>query len=165
LLVIIEAHPYQPPLLFIAAMPAEKNQRGSHLATMTFPIRWGDMDALAHVNNVMYLRYFEESRLEWMMRYGMHLNNKSEGMILLKTTATYKKPVTYPANVVVDLYAGRTGNTSFDLLNTLTVEGDNEPACEAEFVIVWFDYINNKPKVIPEFLRDLLRGGKEGPRK
>jgi acyl-CoA thioester hydrolase len=139
-------------------MPDEKKSQNIHLATMTFPIRWGEMDALAHINNVEYLRYFEESRLEWMMRHGMHLNNKSEGMILLKAAVTYKKPVVYPARVVVDLYAGRMGNTSFDLTNTLTVEGEVEPACEAEFVIVWFDYVNNKPKAVPDFLRALLGG-------
>lgn len=142
-------------------MSDEKNSKGVQLATMKFPVRWGEMDALAHINNVEYLRYFEESRLEWMLRHGMHLNNRSEGMILLKTSTTYKKPVTYPAQVVVDLYAGRVGNTSFDLLNTLTVEGESEPACEAEFVIVWFDYVNNKPKTVPDFLRALLRGDKK----
>jgi acyl-CoA thioester hydrolase len=142
-------------------MSDEKNSKGVQLATMKFPVRWGEMDALAHINNVEYLRYFEESRLEWMLRHGMHLNNRSEGMILLKTSTTYKKPVTYPAQVVVDLYAGRVGNTSFDLLNTLTVEGESEPACEAEFVIVWFDYVNNKPKAVPDFLRALLRGDKK----
>ncbi len=129
-----------------------------HLATMRFPIRWGDMDSLGHVNNVQYLRYFEESRLEWMLRYGMYLDNKSCGMILLKASATYKKPVVYPANVIVELYAGRVGTTSLNLTNTLTVDDNAEIACEAEFVIVWFDYVANKPVPVPDFLRDLLSG-------
>ncbi|MBT6412518.1 MAG: acyl-CoA thioesterase, partial [Betaproteobacteria bacterium] len=28
-------------------------------------MRWGEMDSLAHMNNVAYLRYFEESRVAW----------------------------------------------------------------------------------------------------
>ena len=26
---------------------------------MVIPIRWGDMDAMGHVNNTIYFRYFE----------------------------------------------------------------------------------------------------------
>lgn len=153
MLVIIEANPAH-----ILPMPDSDNQPHIHLATIQFPIRWGDMDSLGHVNNVNYLRYFEESRVEWMLRHGMHLSNKGCGMIQLKATVTYKKPVVYPADVVVALYAGRVGNTSFTLTNTLHVKGDPETACEAEFIIVWFDYVANKPVAVPNFLRDLLSG-------
>ena len=30
------------------------------------PIRWGDMDALGHVNNTVYFRYMEQARIEWL---------------------------------------------------------------------------------------------------
>ena len=30
---------------------------------MEIPIRWGDMDARGHVNNTLYYRYFESSRI------------------------------------------------------------------------------------------------------
>ena len=33
---------------------------------MTIPIRWGDMDAMNHVNNTIYFRYLESCRIEWM---------------------------------------------------------------------------------------------------
>ena len=126
------------------------------LHTMTFPIRWGELDVLGHVNNAHYLRYFEESRTAWCEAIGRSLRNTGEGMILLKASVTYKKPVGYPANVMVELTAGRIGNTSFDLVNTLVIEGETEVAAIAEFVIVWFDYVNNKPKPIPVEIRALL---------
>lgn len=126
------------------------------LHTMTFPIRWGELDVLGHVNNAQYLRYFEESRTAWCEAVGRPLRNTGEGMILLKASVTYKKPVGYPASVVVELKAGRIGNTSFDLVNTLTIEGDSDAAAIGEFVIVWFDYANNKSKPIPVEIRALL---------
>ncbi|MDB5949239.1 MAG: acyl-CoA thioesterase, partial [Massilia sp.] len=32
---------------------------------MRMPIRWGDMDAMGHVNNTVYFRYFEQARISW----------------------------------------------------------------------------------------------------
>ena len=126
------------------------------LHTMTLAIRWGELDVLGHVNNAQYLRYFEESRTAWCEAIGRPLRNTGEGMILLKASVTYKKPVGYPANVVIELTAGRIGNTSFDLANTLAIEGETEAAVVGEFVIVWFDYVTNKPKPIPVEIRQLL---------
>ncbi len=131
---------------------------GLKLSSMRFPVRWGEMDALGHVNNAEYLRYFEESRTLWGESLGLHLDGRGEGMILLKANITYKKQVSYPANIEVTLFAGKIGRTSFHLVNTLTLEGDRTPAAIGEFVIVWFDYCANNPVVIPMSLRGALEG-------
>lgn len=132
---------------------------GTLLHNMRFPIRWGELDVLGHVNNAQYLRYFEESRTAWCESIGRPLRNTGEGMILLKASVTYKKPVGYPAAVSVELRAGRIGNTSFDLINMLSIEGESGVAASGEFVIVWFDYVNNKPKSVPAEIRELLTKG------
>jgi len=131
---------------------------GVLLSTLRFPIRWGDMDAMAHVNNTIYLRYFEESRVSWSQRNGMRLQPAGTGMILANVSVAFKKPVSYPANVVVELHAGRVGRSSFTLLNTLTVEGETEPSATGECVIVWYDFENNKSAPVPESLRAILEG-------
>ena len=33
---------------------------------MVIPIRWGDMDAMGHVNNTIYIRYLRVIRIEWL---------------------------------------------------------------------------------------------------
>jgi acyl-CoA thioester hydrolase len=35
---------------------------------MVIPIRWGDMDAMGHVNNTIYFRYLEIVRIECLRR-------------------------------------------------------------------------------------------------
>ena len=37
-----------------------------HVHTSRQPIRWGDMDALGHVNNTVYFRFMEQARIEWL---------------------------------------------------------------------------------------------------
>ena len=41
-------------------------------------MRWGEMDSLAHMNNVAYLRYFEECRVAWFEELGIDYNSKSD---------------------------------------------------------------------------------------
>ncbi len=36
--------------------------------TLPLPLRWSDMDAFGHVNNVVFLRYLEEARIDFMFR-------------------------------------------------------------------------------------------------
>ncbi|MGH8829968.1 MAG: acyl-CoA thioesterase, partial [Polaromonas sp.] len=37
---------------------------------MRIPIRWGDMDAMGHLNNGTYFRYLETIRIDWMYAIG-----------------------------------------------------------------------------------------------
>ena len=90
----------------------------------------------------------------------MPLRSDGVGMIPAKATVTFKKPVTYPANITVDLLAGNIGRSSFTLLNTLTVDGDAEPSATGECVTVWYDYVNLKSVTLPESLRAVLEGSK-----
>jgi acyl-CoA thioester hydrolase len=123
------------------------------------PVRWGDMDAFGHVNNAVYSQYFEQSRIEWTESLGHALDQKGESLILLKATVTFLKPLVYPANLVIRLYAGPVGGTSFTLYNDLLVKGEEAAAAaQGEFVIVWFNYHTGKPARVPQAMRELLDG-------
>lgn len=141
-----------------AALPNASENR-ILLSTIRFPIRWGDMDALQHVNNTLYLRYFEESRIVWSEQIGMPLVSQGEGMILASAAVTFKRPVSYPATVTVELLAGPVGKRSFTLINSLTVDGADAPAATAEFVIVWYDYTRAASAELPARLRRILETG------
>ena len=41
-------------------------------------IRWGDLDALGHVNNTLYFKYMEQCRSEWMYSRGEGSGHKSD---------------------------------------------------------------------------------------
>jgi acyl-CoA thioester hydrolase len=136
-----------------------KPQRGKLLHQLQMAVRWGDMDALGHVNNTVYLRYFEQSRIEWTESLGRALDQKGESLILLKSIVTYLKPLVYPADLVVRLYAGPVGRSSFTLFNDLFVKGDEAtPVADGEFIIVWFDYRSGKSANVPQTMRAILEG-------
>jgi len=135
--------------------PAERRL----LHSLKLQVRWGDMDALGHVNNAEYLRYFEQSRVQWLEGLGYPTNGQGCGPILAKMTVTYLKPVVYPSELEVRIFPARLGNTSFTLASEIVNGRDAaERFTEGEFVIVWLDYAANKSVPVPDKLRALLGG-------
>jgi acyl-CoA thioester hydrolase len=129
------------------------------LHALRLNVRWGEMDALGHVNNAEYLRYFEQARIEWLERFGIQLTGAGTGPVLAKVSVSYLKPIVYPSEVEVRLYAGRVGNTSFVLASEIVNARDAaERFTEGEFVTVWVDYAASRPVPVPESLRAVLSG-------
>lgn len=140
-------------------MPALSPDTPRLLHSLRLQVRWGDMDALGHVNNAEYLRYFEQSRVEWLDGLGYRTTGEGTGPILAKATVTYLKPVVYPSEIEVRLYGARVGNTSFVLASDIVNGRDaTERFTEGEFVIVWLDYEAGKAVSVPDRLRSLFSG-------
>jgi acyl-CoA thioester hydrolase len=129
------------------------------LHSLKIQVRWGDMDALGHVNNAEYLRYFEQSRIAWLESLGYPTTGEGTGPILAKVTVTYLKPVVYPSELEVRLYAARVGTSSFTLASDIVNGRDaSERFTEGEFVTVWVDYAAERSVPIPDRLRAVLEG-------
>ena len=71
--------------------------------SLDVPVAWGDMDAFAHVNNTVYLRWFESARIAYFRAVGVLDRRESDGVgpILARATIDFRKPVTYPDRIVV----------------------------------------------------------------
>jgi acyl-CoA thioester hydrolase len=129
------------------------------LHSLRLQVRWGDMDALGHVNNAEYLRYFEQSRIAWLESLGFPTTGRGTGPILATVSVTYLKPVVYPSEIEIRLYAARVGNSSFTLASEIVNGRDAaERFTEGEFVTVWVDYDSSRSVPIPERLRAILTG-------
>jgi acyl-CoA thioester hydrolase len=88
------------------------------------PLRWGDQDALNHVNNTLYFRYLEEARIKLFERVGIVLPS-ARVMVLAHASLDFLKPMLYPATAVVIMTLTRVGRSSieFDVL----IECEHEP--------------------------------------
>lgn len=67
------------------------------------PVQWGEMDAFNHVNNVLYFRYFESSRLALFEKTSMmsDMPKTDIGPILAETSCRYRRPLNYPDRIHV----------------------------------------------------------------
>src|SRR5262249_44704242 len=59
-----------------------KKEEGRLVRTDRVPMRWGEMDALGHMNNVSYFRFFEQARISWFESLGIDYSAGTEGPIL-----------------------------------------------------------------------------------
>jgi acyl-CoA thioester hydrolase len=66
---------------------------------MCMPIRWGDMDAMGHVNNTLYFRYMEVIRIEWMHRAGGAPNPAGDGLVIVNAFCNFIRQFEYPGEV------------------------------------------------------------------
>jgi acyl-CoA thioester hydrolase len=120
-------------------------------------VRWGDMDAMGHVNNCAYLRYYEQARIDWWEAMGIDMAGTGEGPILAKATVNFLKPITYPCEIDVTVTAGKVGGASFTTGGEIVDRADPSIRyADAEFVIVWLDYDSGKTLPVPDNLRRLF---------
>lgn len=136
-----------------------ESAKGPLLQQTLVPIRWGDMDAMGHVNNIIFLQYCEQCRVDWKSRIAARLEGLKAGMIVKKSSMTYHRPLVYPGVVEVRMFAGHVGRTSFTQHYELRLDRNGDTLyAEGEFVIVWFDYSERAPAPIPDEVCALLLG-------
>lgn len=121
-------------------------------------LRWGELDALRHLNNVAYFRYFEEARIHWFATLGIEYGEDGEGPILANIETRFIKPALYPEDVVIELRTGRVGNSSFVLAHTMRSATDPSVVyATGEAVLVWIDIAAGTSRPLPDRIRALLR--------
>ncbi len=124
---------------------------------MVVPIRWGDMDAMGHVNNTIYFRYFEVVRLDWFFSKTGMSGLAGEGVIIVNAFCNFIRQLEFPGDVRARLYVSDIGRSSFD--TWLTLERTDEPGvvyANGGATTVWTDYAAKKSKPMPDWFRALL---------
>lgn len=129
-----------------------EDKRQLHLAR--FPIRWGDMDAMGHVNNIIYFQYMEQARVEWMALSGFAASSQAtkEGPVIAKTSCVFKQPLVFPGMIEVRMMAGAPGRTSLMTYYEIRREGDTNLAAEGEALLVWISTETGRPMPLPSAL-------------
>jgi len=123
------------------------------------PIRWGDMDALGHVNNTVYFRYMEQARIGWFERLAADGAWKELGIVIVSTACNFRRALAYPGTVEVRLYTDEPGGSSVRTRYELRREDDTELCADGEAVVVFVDRASGRPVRIPEAVRAQLVGG------
>ena len=119
------------------------------------PIRWGDMDALGHVNNTLYFRYMEQARLEWAYaRASGNAYAADTGPLIVNANCTFLEPLVYPGNIEVIMSLGDPGRTSIGSFYDIVRDG--RKFAEGAAKIVWIDLSSRRPTPLPDSIRALL---------
>ncbi|MGP8244908.1 MAG: acyl-CoA thioesterase [Bryobacteraceae bacterium] len=125
---------------------------------VTIPLLWGDQDAFGHVNNIVYLRWCETARVEYLARIGLWppLPPAGVGPILASISCDYKRPLTFPDTVSIGARVTRIGNRSFQMQHRVVSRALDTVAAEVDSTIVVLDYARNQTVAVPESCRKAI---------
>jgi len=125
--------------------------------TMRMPIRWGDMDAMGHVNNTNYFRYIESARIAWLEQVGGLPDSRAEGPVIVNASMNFLKQLTYPGDIEIRTFVAPPGRSSVEVSHEIRLIGaDGEPGdlhADGVAKVVWVDFKLGKSAPLPESLR------------
>lgn len=120
-------------------------------------VRWGDMDAYNHVNNSVYATYVEEARLQWFRSLDAGWMGEDAAPILAALNTNFRKPIEWPAEIVVEMFAGRVGRSSFTAsFRIINRHAPDVLYAEGDSVLVWIDPRSGKSIELPPHVRAAL---------
>jgi len=123
--------------------------------TERIAIRWGDMDAMGHVNNTVYFRYMEQARIGWFDALVPAAEAwKRTGIVIVNASCNFRRPINYPGTVEVKVFAGAPGGSSVPTFYELSIE--DGIYADGAATVVFIDMQQQKPVRIPQAIRSLL---------
>jgi acyl-CoA thioester hydrolase len=122
-------------------------------------VRFGDLDAMRHLNNVVFLRYFETARIAFigeLIPAHSPANPEADetGLIFAECHINYRSPVHFDEEVAIRCSIGEIRRSAFQVNFRMTVE--ERLAAEGYGWLVAFDYTTQRARTLPDPLREAL---------
>jgi acyl-CoA thioester hydrolase len=123
-----------------------------------FPVAWGEMDAMNHVNNIVYFRYFESARIAYFEKIDVisYMMETGIGPILATTSCKFKIPLSYPDKVLIGAKVISIEEDRFVMNHLVVSEKHQKVAAEGDAVIVTFNYREGKKVIVPEVVKQRI---------
>jgi acyl-CoA thioester hydrolase len=118
-------------------------------------VLWGEMDAYRHVNNVAYIRYLENGRVEYMRRIGWPDVEKETGVgpILASLHCRFRRPLTYPDTITIGTRLGTLGEDRFTVRQIIVSHRLGAVAAEGDGTVVTYHHTEHRKAPMPESMR------------
>ncbi|KVX01658.1 acyl-CoA thioesterase [Shewanella frigidimarina] len=130
-----------------------------HSISTDIQVAWGEMDALQHVNNSVYFKYFETARLDFFNQINLldDLKTTGVGPVLSETNARFKRPVTFPDSIVVGVKISDINEDRFVMHYTVFSKAQQAVTTIGWAKVVMFNFkTGKKAKLTPELLSALF---------
>ena len=119
-------------------------------------VRFGDLDAMQHMNNVEFLRFFETARIDYLKQLdpGHNPGERSQfGFIFAECHIAYRAPAFYDEEIRTFIRPSELRRSSLKLDFEMRSEGDGRLIADGYGVLVGYDYTAGKSQPLPDALR------------
>lgn len=123
------------------------------LFRMPIALRWRDLDAFNHVNNSNFLTFLEEARIRWFDSLDEEWVTEHTAPLLAAAQINYRRPIPYPASVVVELSCERLGTSSITIGHRILGEDGATLYADGHVVMVWVERASGRPTPLPDAVR------------
>lgn len=118
------------------------------------PMRWGDMDAMGHINNTLYFRYLEIARVDWLAQIGAPPNPGGQGPVIVNAFCNFYQQLAYPDEVLLKMFVSDPARTTFE--TWATMERAAQPGvvfAAGGGTVIWVDFPRKKAMELPDWIR------------
>lgn len=124
-------------------------------------VRFGDLDAMRHVNNVTYLAYFEDARVQYLSQVLGEdpLTRRAFGLIFAECKINYRAPAFYDEEIRTCVRPGEIARSSVRIEFAMHAVRDERLLAEGYGVVVGYDYAAGRPMPLPDSFRAALTAG------
>ncbi|SHI80652.1 (3S)-malyl-CoA thioesterase [Roseomonas rosea] len=132
--------------------------RADYRHFLEIPTRWGDNDAYAHLNNVVYYSFFDTVVSRFLLESGaIDLKTSPVIGVVVETGCRYLAPIAFPDLVTAGLRVARIGNTSIRYEIGIFRNAEDQASAEGHFIHVYVDReTQTRPTPLPQALRDAV---------
>ena len=130
-----------------------------HAVTSRFTVRSYEVDSYAHLNNGVYLSWFEQGRLDWLRSKGFSYDGfaeRKQWFVVARTEVDFRRALLTGDEVLMTTRLEGLGRTSVRYRQVITAVGDDAPACEAFTIMAFTD--NTRAVPIPDDFRAAAEG-------
>ena len=120
-------------------------------------VRFGDLDAMQHMNNVEYLRFFETARIDWFSHVlPGHVpgNREAFGFIFAECHIAYRAPAFFGDEIRTWIRPSEMKRSSIRLDFEMRVEADHRLVADGWGALVGYDYSKGEARPLPDAVRE-----------
>jgi acyl-CoA thioester hydrolase len=124
-------------------------------------VRFGDLDAMRHVNNVAFLGFFEDARIQYIARLLGEgpIARTRFGFIFAECRVSYRAPAFFDEEIRTCVRPGEVRRSSIRIEFAMHAVGDERLLAEGYGVVVGYDYAAGRSTPLPDALRAALATG------
>jgi acyl-CoA thioester hydrolase len=116
--------------------------------TLAIPVRFRDLDAMGHVNNAVYLTYFEAARIPYYLMLSGTPDLAHTDMIVARIECDYRAPATFGDTLIVGVRVDEIRSRSFSLTYRIENAAISELVAEGRSVQVAYDYAARETRLV-----------------
>lgn len=127
------------------------------------PLRWADLDLLGHVNNVTYVDYLQEARVDMLRTHApdKRADDLAEGVVVARNQVTYVAPLTLRPSVAIECWVTEIRAASFTMAYEVfdtDADGNRIVFLRARSLLTPFVFAEERPRrVTPQETESLTR--------